>query len=122
MVSMNRREVIFRVGGILLAIPASRVLMACGSDSGGAAANSFRFTSSLDDSHTHTVDLLKTDVSTPPAAGVTETTSLEQSHTHTVSLTVADLDSINAGNTVTKTTSEDETPGHVHTHTFAFHK
>lgn len=118
---MNRREVIFRIGGIFLAIPASRVLMACGSDSGGAA-NSFRFTSSFDDSHTHTVDLLKTDVSTPPAAGVTETTSLVQTHTHTVSLTVADLDSINAGNTVTKTTSEDETPGHIHTHTFAFHK
>ena len=53
---------------------------------------------------------------------MTKTTSLEQSHTHTVSLTEADLDSIEAGNTVTKTTSEDETPGHVHTHTFAFHK
>ena len=118
---MNRREVIFRVGGILLAIPASRILMACGSDSGGNP-NSLSFTSSNDENHTHTVSLLLTDISTPPAAGVTKTTSLDDAHTHTVSLTEADLESINAGNVVTKTTSEDETPGFVHTHTFAFHK
>ena len=118
---MNRREVIFRIGGILLAIPASRVLMACGSDS-GANPNSLSFTSSSDDGHTHTVSLLLTDISASPAGGVTKTTSLEQSHTHTVSLTESELDSIEAGSTVTKTTSEDTTPGHVHTHTFAFHK
>lgn len=121
MLSMNRREVIFRVGGILLAIPASRVLMACGTDSGGNA-NSLAFISSSDDGHTHSVHLLLTDISAPPVGGTTKTTSLEQSHTHTVSLTEADLDSIQAGNTVTKTTSEDATPGHIHTHTFAFHK
>jgi len=118
---MNRREVIFRVGGILLAIPASRVLMACGSDSGGNPS-SLSFTSSNDDNHTHTVSLLLTDISAPPAAGKTETTSFDQSHNHTVTLTEADFASINAGNVVTKTTSEDETPGFVHTHTFAFHK
>ncbi len=118
---MNRREVIFRIGGILLAIPASRILMACGSDSGGNP-NSLSFTSSSDDGHTHTASLLLTDISAPPVGGATKTTSLDQSHTHTVSLTEADLDSIQAGNTVTKTTSEDETPGHVHTHQFAFHK
>jgi hypothetical protein len=123
MSTMNRREVLIRVGGILLAIPASRLLMACGSDSGGGTnADTLRFTSSQDDGHTHTVDLAKVDISAPPAAGRTETTSLDQSHTHTVTLTEADFASIDAGNTVTKTTSEDETPGHVHTHQFAFHK
>ena len=86
---MNRREVIFRVGDPL-AIPASRVLMACGSDSGGNP-NSLSFTSSNDQNHTHTVSLLLTDISTPPAAGVTKTTSLDDAHTHTVSLTEADL-------------------------------
>ena len=122
---MNRREVIIRVGGILLAIPASRVLMACGSGSSGGSgsgANSLQFTSSFNDSHTHTVDLANADISSPPAAGRTETTSNNNAHTHTVTLTEADFASIEAGNTVTKTTSEDETPGHVHTHTFAFHK
>jgi len=120
MLSMNRREVILRVGGILLAIPASRVLMACGGDSG--TADSFHFTSSFEDNHTHTVDLAKVDVSSPPSGGKTETTSFDQSHNHTVTLTEADFQAINAGQTVNKTTSEDETPGHVHTHQFAFHK
>jgi hypothetical protein len=118
---MNRREVLLRVGGILLVIPASRLLMACGGDS-GSNPNFLRFTSSLDDGHTHTVDLAKADVSTPPDGGRTETTSLDQAHTHTVVLTDSDFAAINAGSSVTKTTSEDETPGHVHTHQFVFHK
>ena len=120
---MNRREVMLRIGGILLVIPASRVLMACGGGSGGGSA-SLHFTSSADpaDGHTHTVDLANADISAPPAGGRTLTTSLDLAHTHTVTLTEADFQSIDAGNTVTKTTSEDETPGHVHTHQFAFHK
>ncbi len=122
MLSLNRREVLLRVGGLLLVIPASRVLMACGSDSGAGSANSFHFTSSFDDNHTHTVDLAKADVSSPPAGGRTETTSFDMSHNHTVVLTEADFQAIDAGQTVTKTTSEDTTPGHVHTHQFNFHK
>ena len=122
MLSMNRREVIIRVGGILLAIPASRVLMACGGGSGATSSGSLQFTSSFNDGHTHTVDLATADISSPPVGGRTETTSNNNAHTHTVTLTEADFTSIDAGNTVTKTTSEDETPGHVHTHQFAFHK
>lgn len=119
---MNRREVIIRVGGILLAIPASRLLMACGG-SGAAGSDTLQFTSTPGDTdnHTHTVDLAKADIVTPPAGGRTETTSLNAAHTHTVTLTEADFASIDAGNVVTKITSEDETPGHVHTHQFAFH-
>ena len=119
---MNRREVLIRAGGLLLIIPASRLLMACGSDSGGSS--SLHFTSSADpaDGHTHTVDLADADITNPPAGGRVLTTSLVLAHTHTVTLTEADFASIDAGNTVTITTSEDETPGHVHTHQFAFHK
>jgi|GEM_PF-390987 hypothetical protein len=117
--TMNRREAILRVGGILLVIPAARILMACGSDSG---SSSFHFTSSSDLNHTHTVDLASADVSTPPAAGRTETTSNDDSHTHTVTLTEADFQTISSGGSVTITTSEDETPGFVHTHNFVFHK
>ena len=117
--TMNRREVLIRVGGILLAIPASRFLMACGSDSG---ASSLHFTSSNDLNHTHTVDLASADVTTPPAGGRTETTSNDDAHTHTVTLTEADFQTIGSGGTVTITTSEDQTPGFVHTHTFLFKK
>ncbi len=115
---MNRREALLRVGGILLVIPAARVLMACG----GGDSNSLHFISSNDLNHTHSVDLSQADVSTPPAGGRSETTSFDDSHTHTVTLTEADFQAINAGQSVTKTTSEDETPGFVHTHTFVFHK
>jgi len=117
--TMNRREAILRVGGILLVIPAARLLMACGGDSG---SNSLHFTSSNDLNHTHTVDLSNADVSAPPAAGKTETTSFDDSHNHTVALTEADFQTIASGGSVTITTSEDETPGFVHTHTFLFHK
>ena len=40
----------------------------------------------------------------------------------TVTLTEADFQTIGSGGSVTITTSEDETPGFVHTHTFLFHK
>ena len=118
---MNRREVILRVGGILLAIPAARLLMACGGGSGASGASTLHFTSSNDLNHTHTVDLATADISSPPAGGRVETTSNDQAHTHTVTLTEADFASIDAGNVVNITTSEDETPGFVHTHRFAFH-
>jgi hypothetical protein len=114
---MNRREVIVKFGGLLLALPASRVLMACGSDSGGSP-QSLTFTSSNDLGHTHTVGLQVTELTTPPSGGVTKTTSNVMAHTHQVSLSAAELDSIDLGSTVTKTTTMDDG----HTHTFAFHK
>lgn len=111
----TRREVLFRLGGLLLVLPASRVLLACGGDSG---APSLSFTSSNELGHTHTVLLLLTDLSAPPAAGVVKTTSNVESHTHTVTLSEADLNSIEGGTSITKTTSEDDD----HTHTFTFLK
>ncbi|RPH69783.1 MAG: hypothetical protein EHM78_13980 [Myxococcaceae bacterium] len=114
---MNRREVLFRVGGLLLALPASRVLLACGGDT-GMGPDSLRFISSSDLGHTHFFTLQLTEITSPPAAGISRQTSNDLSHTHTVTLTEADLDSINAGNTVTITTSNDDN----HTHTFAFRK
>ena len=115
---MNRREVIFRVGGLLLALPASRVLLACGGDSGGANANSLRFISSSDLGHTHFFFLDKNEITNPPTAGIDRLTTNDLAHTHSVTLTEADLDNINAGQTVSITTSNDDN----HTHTFNFHK
>ncbi len=114
---MDRREVIVKLGGLLLVLPAARVLGACGGDSGGGT-QSLTFVSSNDLGHTHTVSLQMTDLTAPPAAGTTKTTSSELAHTHQVTLTSADLDSINQGNTVVKTTTNDDG----HTHTFSFHK
>lgn len=113
---MNRREVLVQIGGLLLVLPASRVLLACGGTD--SSPSSLSFTSSNDLGHTHTVSLQMTEVTTPPVAGVTRTTSNDLAHTHQVTLTSADLDSINQGGTVTKTTTTDDS----HTHTFAFRK
>lgn len=112
---MDRREVILKFGGLLLVLPAARVLMACGGSDGTQALT---FISSNDLGHTHTVALQMTDLTAPPPAGVNETTSFNTNHTHQVALTAAELDSIQAGTTVTKTTSTDDG----HSHTFAFHR
>ena len=114
---MNRREVIFRVGGLLLALPASRVLMACGGSDGGTSGD-LRFISSSDLGHTHFFFLQMTEITNPPTAGIDRLTTNDLSHTHTVRLSEADLDNINAGMSITITTSNDD----AHTHTFTFHK
>ena len=111
---MERRAVLIRIGGLLLALPASRVLLACGSDNGNG--QTLTFTSSNDLGHTHTVGLQITELSAPSASGVTKATSNVEAHTHTVQLSEAELASIQAGGSVTKTTSEDD--GHTHTFTF----
>jgi hypothetical protein len=113
---MERRELLIRMGGLLLVLPASRVLLACGSSNGGG--QTLTFTSSNDLGHTHFVTLQLTELTAPPASGVNKTTSNALNHTHTVALTEAELTSIEGGTSVTKTTSEDDN----HTHTFTFFK
>jgi len=114
---MDRREVIMKLGGLLLALPAARVLSACGGDSGGGT-QALTFISSTDFGHSHTTVIQLTDLTAPPGAGVTKTTSSDLAHTHQVSLTSDELTSIENGATVTKTTTNDDG----HTHTFAFHR
>jgi len=111
---MERRELLIRMGGLLLVLPASRVLLGCGSSSGGGQTLTYTTSTELD--HTHSVTLQVTDLTAPPANGVDKTTSNVLSHTHTVALSEADLASIEGGTSVTKTTSFDD--GHTHTVTF----
>lgn len=129
---MNRRELVIRVGALLLVLPAAKVLSACGGDDGGnggggngggggtdaGTSGSLNFTSSSDQGHTHTVSLTLASITDSPATGVDRDTSIDAGHLHSVSLSEADLDSINAGNTVSKTTTN--VSGH--THTFDFRK
>jgi hypothetical protein len=112
---MERRELLVRMGGLLLVLPASRVLLGCGSSSGG---QTLTYTTSSELDHTHTVALEVTDLTAPPANGVDKTTSNVLSHTHTVALSEAELTSIEGGTSVTKTTSMDDN----HTHTVTFFK
>jgi hypothetical protein len=73
--------------------------------------------------HAHMVCVLATDLANPPAGGVTYTTTTSSSatiasHNHTVTLTAAQLATINAGQSVTVTTSITTS----HTHDFIIMK
>ena len=62
--------------------------------------------------HMHTVCVLTSDLTSPPAGGVTYTTSTVLDHDHTVMLTQAQLQSVQSGGSVTVTTST--TGNHMH--------
>jgi hypothetical protein len=61
------------------------------------------------------VTLNKTDVQTPPAAGVSGNTSSSSAHVHTFALTQAQLTTVMGGAPVTITTGSSVTGG-AHTH------
>ncbi len=81
-------------------------------------------TSSISQSHAHTLCVPTTDLTSPPAAGMTYTTSTTSEHAHTVTLTAAQLRDIEAGLIVTVESSSvvDPENGAAHTHTFAIVK
>lgn len=63
--------------------------------------------------HIHSLCVPDSDLSSPPASGVTYTTSSDGGHTHTVNLNQAQLQTIAGGGSVTVTSS-----GPSHTHNF----
>jgi uncharacterized cupredoxin-like copper-binding protein len=119
---MKRREFLVQCGVAAVVIPAAMMLGACGGGGGsGAPATGFTVTSTPDQtSHSHTVTILFTDLTNPPAAGKIFTTSPggTNSHTHTLTVTQAQLTDINIGGTENISTSTDFT----HNHQFQIHK
>lgn len=122
---LTRRQLLARGSTLLLLTPIlSSVLAGCSSDSSGAEPDAgsgsgssggtcegIFSTSTVDDGHSHTVCVLTTDLTNPPAAGVTYTSS-SVGHTHHITLTMAQLASINGGDSVTVTSTSDA--GHTH--------
>lgn len=125
----TRRELLTRGTTVLLLVPVIGPMLGCSSSSnnsgpdGGACAG-VSSTSSTDNQHSHTLCVLTSDLTTPPAAGVTYTTSNDSGHTHHVTLTATNLTSINSGTTVMVTSTSDVDPinGAAHTHTFMIKK
>lgn len=125
---MERRGVLVRLGSVLLILPAARALSACGGDGGktgqgGPAGTpdsgdggSRTYTSSVTGGHTHDFTLEMSEITSPPAGGISRDTTYAVDHDHEVELTEAELDTIGSGGTVTKVTGE--TNGHTHTFTF----
>ena len=120
----TRRELLTSGTTLLLLVP----VLGCSSSSSNAADGGscagIDSTSTVNASHTHTVCVLTTDLTNPPAAGVSYTTSNESNHTHKVALTAANLSAINGGQTATVTSSSDPVPinNEIHSHDFMIKK
>jgi hypothetical protein len=119
----TRRELLTRGTTMLLLIP----IVGCSSSSSNAVDGGscgIQATSTNEEAHTHTLCVLTSDLTSPPAGGVTYTTSDVGSHTHSVRLTTADLTALNGGQTVTVTSTLDPDPltHAVHSHDFTLKK
>jgi hypothetical protein len=79
------------------------------------------FTSSVDNSHSHTVTIENAEVQSPLPAGISKTTSSVSGHTHSLTITQAQLTTVNGGGSVTITTGSSDVGG-THTHTFTITK
>ena len=76
------------------------------------------FTSSLVNSHTHTVTLTMNQLQSPPAGGISLTTSSASGHTHSFAMTQAQLTTVDGGTDVNIVTGSSDVGG-THTHEFA---
>ena len=79
------------------------------------------FTSSVANSHTHTITIERSDIQTPPMAGITETTSSNSTHTHSFAMTHDQLMTCNGGSMVMVMTGNSDMGG-AHTHEFSITK
>jgi hypothetical protein len=120
-IMLTRRQFLGTATTTLLLIP---IVAACSSDSSSPDAaptcEGVDTTSTVNAAHTHTVCVLTTDLTNPPAAGAAYTTSFDGGHSHTLALTQTQLTMIEAGTAVTATCSSvvDPINNTPHTHDF----
>lgn len=79
------------------------------------------FTSSVANSHTHTVTIERSDVQNPPMTGMMGTTSSNSGHTHSFAMTHDQLMTCNGGGMVMVMTGNSDVGG-AHTHEFSITK
>ena len=128
---LSRREFLGQaVGATVTLILTPIVAASCSSSSNGGTSIStnptspgcagVEETSTVAESHTHTVCVATSDLSSPPAGGMSYTTSTDSGHSHRVAFSSAQLSTINAGGSVTVETSNEVDPvnGVAHTHAF----
>ncbi len=84
---------------------------------GGSNTNQKIFTSTSNSGHTHTITIQKSEVESPPAAGITRNVSSSGGHTHSFSMTQSQLQSVNNGGSVEITDSVSD--GHTHKYTIS---
>ena len=119
-IMLTRRELLARGSTVLLLVP----IISCSTSNSGPSCSGTNVLSSRDASHTHTVCVLSSNLTSPPAGGVTYTTSNEGGHTHQLTLAQADLTALNADQTLTVACTSDVDPanGTAHIHNFTITK
>jgi hypothetical protein len=105
---INRREFLSDTWITLLLVP----LAETGCSQSGNGCDGVFSVSSTAASHTHTLCVAASDLTSPPSNGATYTTSLSGDHTHQVTLTAAQLGSINAARAVSVMSTN--VSGHTH--------
>ena len=75
------------------------------------------FSSTSEQSHSHTVTVQKSEIDTPPAAGISRNTSSSSGHTHPFAMTQTQIQSVQGGTSAIVTTSTDS--GHSHNFTIS---
>src|SRR5262245_58036686 len=108
---MQRRELLVRLGGVLVAAPFILEATGCSDDDSGDDGNdNFTMTSSTNSGHNHRLTVQCTDLDD---SSVEYFSSSDSGHSHRVTLTLNQLQEIAAGNSVTATL--EEASGHTHT-------
>ena len=97
---MQRREFLVRLGGVLVAVPATLTAISCGGDDDDDTPSGDFTITSDGAAHTHKVTIKCADLSSSSEVSYTSTT--DAGHNHMFSLTGAELTSIKGGGSVTK--------------------
>ncbi len=122
-----RRDFLRQSIGVLVALSAGGsgiAVMGCEGDECGTSgkvtpgSDRVTVTSSCENGHTHDVFVTNAELGSPPAMLTRETSSYEGKHTHKLSLSQDELSQIQAGKSVTKESSNDNS----HTHVFTLRK
>lgn len=107
--------------GAILALLVIGLIGCSGSTTPPISGTTKTFTSSVANSHTHTVTIERSDIQTSPMAGITETTSSNSGHMHSFAMTHAQLMTCNGGGMVMVMTGNSDLGG-AHTHEFSITK
>jgi hypothetical protein len=107
--------------GTFLALLAIGLTGCGGSTSPTTPGTTKTFTSTVANGHTHTVTVEKSDVQSPPMAGITEMTSTNSGHSHSFAMTHDQLMTCNSGSMVMVMTGSSDVGG-AHTHNFSVMK
>jgi hypothetical protein len=122
---MTRKEFLQTGFGGLAGVLATAALIKCGNSGPTGTSNASQtFASTSANNHSHTLTVQKTDVESPPAAGISGITSSASAssgyssvpHTHTYALTQGQLQSVMGGGSVVITSgiTADATGNHSH--------